>query len=280
MTRSAHHQSILRSTPHRLMALALSLSFSGLGVGCATPPESTETIGEDSMSEDVGTAEQALNTCTMTSYLCGNDGLAGNANTLYRCGGSGQAATDALVCATTCAIKPNANDWCNLGAGSTVVASPTVMNILASGNYNSTTKVLQWTGSGALLGGSTLPLQPMKVGTGTRVPGSSGVGWCVDFVMMAAGRKNDTTSHWKKGAQVVSTTVKKGTVVATFNAAGAYSGHVGILAADVSAGASSITLYDQNFATVYDYLVRKHSLTKTNTGTVGDAGAYYVVNWQ
>lgn len=267
--------------PERARLLAVAVGFCAVAAagGCAVPGDLGETDDGAQMSEDVGVAEQALNTCTVTSYLCGKDGLAGDANTLYRCGGSGQAATDAILCASTCAIKANANDWCNLGAGSTVVASPTVMNLLAQGTYDSTSKILQWTG-----GGSGLPLRPVQIGTGTRVPGPTGTGWCTDFVFMATGRKNDVTSHWKKGIQVVANIVKKGTAVAFFNGASSYpsdgTGHVAILAADVAAGAASITLYDQNFATPLDYVVRKHSLSKTNTGKVGDAGAYYVINWQ
>ncbi|CAN93828.1 hypothetical protein predicted by Glimmer/Critica [Sorangium cellulosum So ce56] len=226
-------------------------------------------------------AGTTLTICPYRSYLCGNDGINGDRDTLYYCSGQGATPSSPQRCQYGCTIVPGANDRCDPppASGTTLRASQGVLDVMDRGNYSGA--LLLWDDAGALKGGNQLPLKPTPVANSTavkhtRVTGSSGVGWCTDFVRAAAGSSASTT-RWQKGPRVVENSVPKGTVVATFSDGTHYSGHTGVLASASSPGATSIVLYDQNFSSPYDYLMRKHSLSRTDSGSVSDAAAYYVV---
>ena len=88
--------------------------------------------------------------------------------------------------------------------------------------------------------------------------------------------KTVTTSYWRKGTRVTSvSTVPVGTIIATFNSSGRYSGHSAIFAGYVSGG---FMVWDSNFDTNISVgdPIRKHKFLKTGSG-LSDADNYYVV---
>jgi len=110
-----------------------------------------------------------------------------------------------------------------------------------STNYKSNTKapVGKWTCSPTT---GLIPLSNEPIGDDTR--GLKLCGQCVSYIKkVIPALSSKSTTSWKKGVQVKGNkTIKAGTAIATFNAAGKYKGHAAIY---VSQNAVGITVYDQ-----------------------------------
>ncbi len=230
-------------------------------------------VDPDDPSSAVGAA--GVVTCPR-NYLgdyCGNNGITnGDPKVVYACRNG--VATVRRVCTTSCQIMPpGQNDRC---APRPITVSAANLTVLRNGNYNTAGNLL-WANSGALQGGTSLALlagSKVQIGTLTQVSyGSDPVGNCVPFVKATSGR-TDGTANWVRGARAVDNcaSVPVGTAVATFTSGGVYSGHVGYVAACTSA---SLTLWDENYVTALR--VGRHAIPRTNSGSVSDAAAYYVV---
>jgi hypothetical protein len=102
-------------------------------------------------------------------------------------------------------------------------------------------------------------------------------GQCVSFVKALA---HSTSNHWVQGVNVVSSggSVPIGTAIATFRSDGSYDGHAAFLAdyvRDKGTGTViGLELYDENWCE--SWLVGAHTMKVTGSGTIGDAGAYFV----
>lgn len=97
-------------------------------------------------------------------------------------------------------------------------------------------------------------------------------GQCVALVKELSGAPQ--TSLWLRGARVVDSldSLPVGTAIATFNSSRRYdSGHTAIY---LGRSGSTIFVADQNWGA---QCVRKHEIRYTRTGTVSDAGRYYVI---
>lgn len=228
--------------------------------------------------EDVASVEQALSSCPYKNYLCGNDGLSAPSNNLYLCSATGATPSFVQTCTYGCQIVSGANDKCYAAPASPIVISSTEKSVLTNGNYD-TSGWLLWanSASGTLKGGTSFSSSyKTSVGSKSRVNAyGDSTGQCVSMVKSLSGRTGATTG-WSKGQSVTANcgSLQPGTAVATFfGANGTYSGHAGFLASCTS---TQIVLWDQNYS--YDGTIRKHTISKTGTNTVGDAGAYYVIN--
>lgn len=238
----------------------------------------------DSGSEDLGLAasSKAAVTCTTStaSYFCGSQTAYvsnGLPDTLYKCGTTiGAAPTSSTACAVACLINPGANDSC----GKSYVADATTLSVASSPNLDASFRLL-WANSGTKKGGTSLPTAAGAVSAvyGTATITTSGANQCAAFAQKVSGV--GLTSTWRKGPQAIAACPPAGTVVATL-ASGAYpstSQHAGMV---IACSSSSLKLLDSNYidytstATALDH-VGVHTISKTSTGKVSDAAAYYVV---
>lgn len=98
-------------------------------------------------------------------------------------------------------------------------------------------------------------------------------GQCVSAVK-ALSKNNLPTSSWVKGRRVIGGCVSPGTVIATFDLSGRYSGHCAIMNAYTADG---IQVWDQNWYQMNGMGVfGKHRISVSGSG-VTDADNYYVV---
>jgi hypothetical protein len=99
-------------------------------------------------------------------------------------------------------------------------------------------------------------------------------GQCVSFVKAVSKTPNIPTSKWTKGRNAVTNrySIPAGTIIATFNSYGKYSGHCAIFGNPSSTG---INVWDQNY--IYSKVVGRHCIAYSGSGT-SDADNYYVVN--
>lgn len=99
-------------------------------------------------------------------------------------------------------------------------------------------------------------------------------GQCVSFVKAVSKTPNIPTSKWTKGRNAVTNrdSIPAGTIIATFNSYGKYSGHCAIFGNPSSTG---INVWDQNF--IYSKVVGRHCIPYSGSGT-NDADNYFVVN--
>ena len=103
---------------------------------------------------------------------------------------------------------------------------------------------------------------------------------CVDAVR-ALSNNFLSSGSWRKGSKVTTGGVSAGTVIATFNSSNRYSGHVAVLKGYIKNSSGKITgieVWDQNWASPYDYMFRKHTLS-TSGSSLSDADNYYVVQY-
>ena len=106
-------------------------------------------------------------------------------------------------------------------------------------------------------------------------------GWCVEAAKSLAHKNTVNTSKWVKGGRVTAGGVAAGTVIATFNSRGKYSGHAAILKRYVKNNAGTVTgveVWDQNWSRPHDHMFRKHTLSKSGSAR-GDADNYYAVRY-
>lgn len=83
----------------------------------------------------------------------------------------------------------------------------------------------------------TSPLGPFAVEPDDKAGGPNFCGQCVSFVTRVCPTIPVNTGQWKKGRLVKGdATVAAGTAIATFNAAGTYSGHAAIYESQTAAG--------------------------------------------
>jgi len=179
-------------------------------------------------------------------------------------------------------------------AQSEALATPTPIQMPSSnldvfiiGNYDASSRLL-WPDSGTKYGGNRFSSAyklsvPCDSSSCTRVNAfGDTTGQCVSLVKSLSGRTGATTG-WSKGIRALDncSTIPLGTAIARFNGS-VYNGsngngHVGFLCGCTisTSGTTAIKLCDQNWG--LDGLVRRHSLTPTGTGSLSDAGAYYVV---
>lgn len=271
---------------YRYCFAGMCLLSVGGAIGCMgdVQDQKTEEIGgAEGMSDE---AEQALvqATCnySVAGKYCYNDGITnGVVNGLYSCpGGVGSPATLVQTCTYGCKIMPSGtNDVCNPPPPTPIVITSDNLAVFNNGVYDGNNRLL-WNDSGTKYGGNRFSNSYKTSVTinnvaYTRVNAyGDTTGQCVSLVKSLSGRTG-ATSGWSKGLRAVDScaSVSIGTAVATFSGS-IYSGHTGFLC---GCSASAITLCDQNYASPTDGLVRRHSLSKTGTNTVSDAGAYYVV---
>lgn len=248
-----------------LAALVLGLlALGAMAGGCLAPESSGAT------SEEVGEAPAALlATCTMTSDLCGDDGLGGSHYTLYSCV-NGQAPSLKQSCPVGCLTIKGANDKC----GQSYTANSTVMDVANLGNYDDAGRLL-WDDDGGLLGGNRLPAATaVSMVSYANHAITRSAYQCAGFAQQASGAP--LTGNWRKGDRATAACPAAGTVVATFHD-NAYSGHSGMVVACTD---TSLTLFDSNWIDSthqFDSLhVGRHTFSSDGSG-LHDADAYYVV---
>jgi len=98
---------------------------------------------------------------------------------------------------------------------------------------------------------------------------------CVAFVRMATAAPGSTS--WKKGTPAIfssgiKNSITQGTLLATFDSAGKYSGHCVVFAGFRSDG--GVAVWDQNVA---GRTIKWRAIPSTGTGGYNDARAYYIV---
>jgi hypothetical protein len=271
--------------------------------GCAGDVGTSESQGEeayvddgvqegadDGTEEDVAEAVDGLTgpLClgTAPGKYCGQGGQVqgGATGSLYTCPGANKAPTAAVACSIECVVAPvGRNDFC----GSTLRATSGNVTTLQGAGW-SASSYGSYDGVGAVGYGPFIPLSLLSVPAGyVKAPVAQGTtfkatrvydpanpyspkGQCVDLAKAVSNRTSATTT-WVKGAAALGASLPAGTIVATFDTSGNYSGHVGVLAGST---ATSIVLWDSNWS--LDGLVKWHTIYSTGSG-LGDARKYFVV---